>query len=47
MINTTVAGSRRDVYAGLIDRVMAQSAPAERDTMGERMRRIEEPLNEE
>ncbi|TYR33695.1 MarR family transcriptional regulator [Mesorhizobium microcysteis] len=35
------------VYTKLIDRVMAQSTPAQCDAMGEQMRRIEEMLNEE
>jgi DNA-binding MarR family transcriptional regulator len=35
------------VYTRLIDRVMAQSTPAQCDAMGEQMRRIEEMLNEE
>lgn len=33
-----------DVYSTLIDRVMAQSTPAQCDAMGEQMRRIEEML---
>jgi len=32
------------VYSSLIDRVMAQSTPAQCDAMGEQMRRIEEML---
>ena len=35
------------VYTKLIDRVMAQSTPAQCDAMGAQMRRIEEMLNEE
>lgn len=35
------------IYTGLIDRVMAQSSPAECDAMGEQMRRIVEMLKEE
>ena len=33
------------VYTALIDRVMAQSTPAQCDAMGEQMRRIEEMLS--
>ncbi|MEO3999878.1 MarR family transcriptional regulator [Mesorhizobium sp. CAU 1732] len=33
-----------DVYSALIDRVMAQSTPAQCDAMGDQMRRIEEML---
>ncbi|MBO6716397.1 MAG: MarR family transcriptional regulator [Rhizobiaceae bacterium] len=36
-----------EIYTGLIDRVMAQSTPAECDAMGEQMRRISEMLKEE
>ncbi len=35
------------IYTGLIDRVMAQSTPAECDAIGEQMRRITEMLGEE
>ena len=35
------------VYTALIDRVMAQSTPAQCDAMGEQMRRIEAMLNGE
>lgn len=35
------------IYTGLIDRVMAQSSPAECDAMGEQMLRIVEMLKEE
>ena len=35
------------VYTELIDRVMAQSSPAQCDAMGEQMRRISEMLREE
>jgi DNA-binding MarR family transcriptional regulator len=35
------------IYTGLIDRVMAQSTPAECDAMGEQMRRIVDMLKEE
>ncbi|MEX0956208.1 MAG: MarR family transcriptional regulator [Rhizobiaceae bacterium] len=35
------------IYTGLIDRVMAQSSPAECDAMGEQMLRIVELLKEE
>jgi DNA-binding MarR family transcriptional regulator len=35
------------VYSSLIDRVMAQSSPAQCDAMGEQMRRIEDLLNQE
>ena len=35
------------IYSALIDKVMAQSTPAECDAMGEQMRRIEEALREE
>lgn len=36
-----------NVYSALIDRVMAQSTPAQCDSMGEQMRRIEEMLKSE
>lgn len=35
-----------DVYSTLIDRVMAQSTPAQCDSMGEQMRRIEAMLSD-
>ncbi|MBX3578148.1 MAG: MarR family transcriptional regulator [Rhizobiaceae bacterium] len=35
------------VYSGLIEKVMAQSTPAQCDAMGEQMRRIEEMLSKE
>ena len=35
------------VYTELIDRVMAQSSPAQCDAMGEQMRRISEMLRDE
>lgn len=35
------------VYSALIERVMAQSTPAQCDAMGDQMRRIEEMLREE
>ncbi len=35
------------VYTALIDRVMAQSTPAQCDAMGEQMRRIEEMLSDD
>jgi DNA-binding MarR family transcriptional regulator len=35
------------IYTALIDRVMAQSTPAECDALGEQMRRIAEMLKEE
>jgi len=36
-----------EVYSSIIDKVMAQSTPAQCDAMGEQMRRIEEMLGRE
>jgi DNA-binding MarR family transcriptional regulator len=40
-------GEALNIYTGLIDRVMAQSTPAECDAMGAQMNRIVEMLKEE
>ena len=45
-LHLTVEGEKRlmaalKLYCGILDRVMAQSTPAECDSMGEQMRRIE------